>query len=894
MEANLDLPVERIKGASERILKPLHHLGIRTVRDLLFTIPFRYDDFSHTVAIADAKPDETATVRGNIIAMNSARTWKKKMHVTEATIADASGSMKAVWYNQPFLARTLAVGKTVNLSGKIDANRVMQNPAYEVVGAKDDMTHTGRLVPVYRETRGLTSRWLRYLIKNALPLAVHLDDILPPDMLKRQGLPSLRDAIPHIHFPRTKHEAEQAKKRLAFEELFLFQMLMLEARANIKRAQATSVAFDLAFVKDFVGKLPFRLTDAQRAAAWEIIQDMEKPSPMNRLLEGDVGSGKTVVAAIAASNAAMQGWQCAFMAPTEILARQHFETFSKMCGHFPIRIGLLTGSGAWLFDADLQTSYKVPKAEIAKKVADGSLHILIGTHALIAHRGQTRTGTRTNADSSGVVFPKLALVVLDEQHRFGVQQRAKLVARGQTQTDARTDADYETPTNTDESQTNADFLYEDVTYKIRAALFKVKKELGLGHKEVAYQKALEMEFKTEGLVFEKEKSIAINYQQKKIALYRPDFIIENKVIVEIKALPYIGVIEERQVWNYLKGSLYKLALLVNFSSENVQIKRIIYDTARLRRSASDLRSSATVPHLLSMTATPIPRTLALALYGDLDISLLAEMPENRKKIETSVVAENSRAQAYAFMRRQVKQGRQAFIICPRIEDSQTNADLTQTNADYFRFRPNQHVNSRRSALLEVKTVKAEYERLSKNVFPDLRIAMLHGKMKPKEKELVMKDFKAAKTDILISTSVVEVGVDIPNASIMAIEGAERFGLAQLHQFRGRVGRAEHQSYCFLFTQSDAQEENKRLAAMVTCNDGFILAEKDLKIRGPGDLLGGRQSGLPDLVMASLTDAALIKSAREEASGLLARDPRLLKSPKLRERLAKFNAQIHFE
>src|SRR3989344_3687089 len=405
------LPVEKIKGVSERIVKPLHHLGIRTVRDLLLTAPFRYDDFSHTT-IARAQPNETATIRGSIIALDALRTWKKKMHITEATVEDASGSMKAVWYNQPFLARTLAVGTTVNLSGRVDADHVMQNPAYEVVGVRNDTTHTGRLVPVYRETRGLTSRWLRYLVKNALGFAATMDDVLQPEMLKRLGLPGMRAAIPHIHFPRTKEEAERAKKRLAFEELFLLQLLILQARAAIRRAAATSVPFDLAFVKDFVSKLSFRLTDAQRAAAWEIVQDMEKQTPMNRLLEGDVGSGKTVVAALAASNAAMRGWQCAFMAPTEILARQHFETFSKMCGHFPIRIGLLTASGAYVFDADLKTSYKIAKSELVKKISDGSLHILIGTHALIA---------------DSIVFPKLALVVLDEQHRFGVAQRAALV-----------------------------------------------------------------------------------------------------------------------------------------------------------------------------------------------------------------------------------------------------------------------------------------------------------------------------------------------------------------------------------------------------------------------------------------------------------------------------------
>lgn len=700
-EISPDSPIENLKGVSVKIIKPLAHLGIHSVKDLLLHLPFRYDDFSRIKYIGEIHPDETATIRGKIVSADQSRSWKKNMHIFQIVVADSTGSMKAIWYNQPFLARTLLPNKIVSLSGKINKDGIMQNPAHEIVTALGVATHTGRLVPVYRETSGITSRWLRYLIKNTLPVVDSLDEILPLPVLKQEGLPSLSVAVRYVHFPVNAQEADLAKKRFAFEELFLLQLLILQSRANMKQSHAPRVPFNLDFVKKFVTALPFLLTNAQRRAAWEIIQDMEKETPMNRLLEGDVGSGKTVVAAIAAFNAALQGYQCAFMAPTEILATQHFDTFIKLAGHSPFNISLLTGSGARLYDAELGKAYAITRAELAKKITNGTLHILIGTHALI---------------TGGFTFPNLALVILDEQHRFGVAQRAALL--------------------------------------------------------------------------EKKKA-------------------------------------------------------------------------------------EKVPHFLSMTATPIPRTLALALYGDLDVSLLNEMPKNRKKIETRIVKAHERKKEYAFISSQIKLGRQAFVICPRIEVAETATPRTIAQA-------------------EVKTVKEEYRKLSEEIFPDLRIAMLHGKMKPKEKEKVMSDFKNGETDILVSTSVVEVGVDISNASVMAIEGSERFGLAQLHQFRGRVGRAEHQSYCLLFTGSESAEENRRLSAMVKSSDGFALAEHDLKIRGPGDLLGGRQSGLPDLTMASLTDVALIKSARDAAAQILAKDPVLAKFPKLKKHLAQFNAKVHFE
>ncbi|MEK7520069.1 MAG: ATP-dependent DNA helicase RecG, partial [Patescibacteria group bacterium] len=468
-------------------------------------------------------------------------------------------------------------------------------------------------------------------------------------------------------------------------------------------------ARDIETIKSFLTTLPFSLTPSQKRSAWEIMQNMAKPSPMNRLLEGDVGSGKTVVAAIAALHAATHGFQTALMAPTEVLAQQHFATFMQLFANTRATVGLLTAHDAKIFDAELKTAYTVKKKEFHNFLKDGKLSVVVGTHALIA---------------SGVAFKNMGLVILDEQHRFGVSQRAALAAQ---------------------------------------------------------------------------------------------------------------------------------------------------NGAKL------------TPHFLSMTATPIPRTLSLTIYGDLDVSLLNEMPKNRKKIITRLVLPHERNTAYDFIRREVRAGRQVFVICPRIEPSQRPEDEQKTAASFVRNRWN-----------DTKAVKEEYEKLHKTIFPDLRVAMLHGKLKAKEKEQVMREFKEGTTNILVSTSVVEVGVDVPNATVMMIEGAERFGLAQLHQFRGRVGRAHHQSYCLLFSEHDIPSENRRLKALAECDNGFELAEKDLAIRGPGDFFGGRQSGFPDLTMASLTDLPLIKVAREEAARLLAKDPILSAHHKIKQRVADFRARVHLE
>lgn len=712
---SLNDPVEKISRVGGSVyLKKLHQLGVKTVRDLLFYFPHRYDDFSNLVLIRDLKPDENATIRGKILSVSSSYVYGKRMSVTDCFVEDSSGTIRAVWFNQPFLINTFKAGQIVNLSGKLSFRKkeaYLSNPSYEIIGRdgraeKSEINHTARFVPVYPETKGLTSRRLRYVIRPLLFLADKIADYLPEEIKQGRDMISLGEAISQIHFPASEEAADKAKKRLAFDEIFLIQLFLLQEKVELKQKPATAISLNVALIKKLVDSLPFRLTDAQKKAGWRILQDMAKPRAMNRLLEGDVGSGKTVVAAMASLNAAAGGFQTAFLAPTEILARQHYEKISKMLELFDLKIAFLSGS--------------LPPREaekIIQKTATGEIQILIGTHSIIQER---------------VKFKKLALAVVDEQHRFGVRQRAKLAGRD---------------------------------------------------------------------------------------------------------------------------------------------------------------GAGTVSHFLSMTATPIPRTLALALYGDLDISRLDEMPKGRQKIVTKIIPPSKRQKAYEFILNEVKKGRQVFVVCPRIENMNPAIALAKAGKQETRINK---TGQQKLLTAEVKAVKEEYKKLSEEIFPELKIGMLHGKQKPKEKELTMKQFNAGIIDILVSTSVVEVGVDVPNATVMMIEGADRFGLAQLHQFRGRVGRGEHQSYCLLFGDSADRQTNKRLEALVKCDDGFALAEKDLAIRGPGDFYGSRQWGLPELKIASLTDLPLIQTAREEAARLLQKDPVLRNYPLLKQKLLAFKEKVHFE
>lgn len=767
MQPTLQTLIEQLPYVGPNYVKRLKHLGIKNVKDLLFHFPHRYDDFSQITPIKDINLDEKVTIQGKILEIKSTRTWRKRMTLTEAIVKDDTGAIKAVWFNQPYLINYLFKGQLASLSGKARISKdelILSNPAYEVLRSKSAITlHTARLVPVYPETQGLSSRWLRYKIQSILHLTNKFQDFLPVEIKKNQKLLDLPQALKQIHFPQNQTLAQSAKKRLAFNELFLIQLFSLKQKKQWQEQKSYPIAFPEKTIKDFVKSLPFKLTSAQRIAAWQIFQDMEKTTPMNRLLEGDVGSGKTVVAALAALAAIKNGFQTALMAPTEILAKQHFENIVKFLDNTevnPVRskppevtttplartsngvkIGLLTSGETFI-----NNSAKIKKTEITRLVSGGTISLLIGTHSLLQET---------------IKFKNLALVVIDEQHRFGVEQRAKLQQQ---------------------------IIQDD----------------------------------------------------------------QDKII----------------------------------------------------------------PHLLTMTATPIPRTLALTVYGDLDLSVLNEMPKGRQEIITKVVAPANRMLAYEFIRKQTKQGRQVFVICPRIEIAENPANSNQNLPPNLPRTMNTLIVSPRNSeqksqmeilqsyerqsmvrgllVNEVKSVEKEYEKLSQKIFPDLRIAKLHGKLKSKEKNEIMNKFKNREIDIIVATSVIEVGIDIPNATIMMIEGSERFGLAQLYQFRGRVGRGQHQSYCFLFTDSNSTTTHKRLKAIINAKNGFELAQKDLEIRGPGQFLGTRQWGMPDLTMASITDQELIQQTRNEAQKILEQDFELKKFPLLKEEIKNFQAQIHFE
>jgi len=699
---SLSTPIEKIPKIGPVYKKKLKKIGIKSVRDLLFHFPRRYEDFSNLIPISKIKINEICTIQGKVLAIETTRTWKKKMFLTEAIIQDKTGVIKAVWFNQPFLTNIIKKENNLVLAGKVvlkDNQIYMSNPVYEKIKSEKELIHTGRLVPVYPETEGLSSRWLRYILKPLLEKFKNkIPEVIPLEILKKEKLLPISEALWQIHFPDNKDLAKKAQERFSFEELFLIELFVLKQRTKLSKEKAVPISLNLELIKKFVSQLPFKLTDAQKKAAWQILKDLEKPKPMNRLLEGDVGSGKTVVATIATLLVSKAGFQVAFMAPTEILAKQHFQEVSKLLENFNLNIGLLTGKQDQFRSKKLKNEIiEISRRKILEKIEKGEIDILIGTHALIQDK---------------VKFKKLALVIVDEQHRFGVEQRAKLC-----------------------------------------------------------------------------------------------------------------------------------------------------------------KSSEFVPHLLSMTATPIPRTLALTIYGDLDLSLIDQLPKGRKKIITKLISPKDREKAYDFIKKEVKEGRQVFVVCPRIEKNE---------------------QKKNSAWAEVKAVTEEYEKLSKEIFPEFRVAILHGKMATKEKEKIMRNFKEKKIDILVSTSVIEVGIDVPNASIMMIEGAERFGLAQLHQFRGRVGRGKYQSYCFLFTDSPAKKTRQRLKALITSEDGFKLAEKDLEIRGPGDFAGTRQWGIPDLMMNSLRDVKLVEKTRQAAKELLEKDPDLKKHPFLQKRLKDFEERIHLE
>ena len=663
----------------------LEKLGIYTYMDFLFHLPSRYEDYSIESQIASAQPGETVTVKGRVLDVKSQYLRGARIKtIQKATIADESGMMDLVWFNQPYLTKTIVRNATISASGRVEKfgrSISIQSPIYEII--YNDTTshiHTARLIPVYPETEGITSKWLRRQIHAILETQKDsLKEYLPASLIEKNSFVKFEKAIREIHFPKDFKEVQAARERLAFDELFLMQLAVLTRRQSWLQNQATTPfkihAFDKQMGK-LIKSLPFELTSAQKKAVDEIMHDLEKDKPMNRLLQGDVGSGKTVVSTIAMYLAHLNGFQSVLMAPTEILAQQHFKTASNLLAPLGVKVDLVTGSN----------KLKARKQEAgSRKQEDKSFDILIGTHAVLSEK---------------VIFKKLGLIVIDEQQRFGVEQR--------------------------------------------------------------------------------------------------------------------GIIRQ-------KGNN---------------------------------------PHLLTMTATPIPRTVALTMYGDLDLSYLNEMPHGRKRVKTWLVPPEKRNSAYAWIKKELKETRsQVFIVCPFIEVSES--------------------------MNTVKAAAKEFERLKTEVYPDLKLALLHGKMKGREKDEILQEFRKGESDILVATPVVEVGIDIPNATIIMIEASERFGLAQLHQLRGRVGRGDKQSYCLLFADSKNPQTLHRLKAMETIYSGAELAELDLRLRGAGNIYGTAQHGVPKLKVATFSDTQLIQKAKHEADQIF---QNLEQYPQLQEKLKEITTK----
>lgn len=710
--------------------KALARLGLTVVSDLLFYFPERYTGQSVLKMIRDLEGGETATVYGEISKLNIRKSFKTKVPMAEAVLDDGTGKLKITWFNQAFIGKMLHDVQKVTLTGKVSDGKYglsMSNPEYEKgksmpIDTHDSLFYSGGNTkdfsfPVYRETKGITSKWMYHAIEKIIGsgLVSKLVEYIPEEILKKYHLPKLSTALIWIHMPQADRDAQAARKRFAFEEVFMIQLEKAREREENREKKSFKIAVDQKDIADFTSRFPFEMTAGQSRAINEVFSDFGREYPMSRLLEGDVGSGKTAIAATAAYSVIQNrppknvghsvsnirqdfgNLQVAYMAPTEILANQHFESFIKYFTHTGIQVGLITGASCKKFPSKSNPNEwtNISKAQLLKWVANGEIPILIGTHALIY---------------KSVKFKHLALAIVDEQHRFGTKQRGKLA----------------------------------------------KKE---------------------------------------------DF----------------------------------------------------------------------APHFLSMTATPIPRTLALTIYGDLDLTLLDEMPKGRKQIITEIIMPDKREQTYDFIKSEMKNGRQLYVICPRIDEPDPDNAMS----------------------LQAKSVVAEAGRLKKSVFPDKTIGILHSKMTKTEKESVMEEFSEGRIDILCATSVVEVGVNVPNATMIIIEGAERFGLAQLHQLRGRVIRSNHQAYCFVMPNTESEKSVKRLEALKTAKNGFELSELDLKLRGSGDLAGMKQWGVSDLGMEAIKNMKMVEAARNEAREIITKNL-LPKFPLLQSEFLRREKKIHFE
>lgn len=671
----LESKVEELKGVGEAVNKKLANLGIFTIKDLIFNYPRKYDDYSNVVEIRRLKPGPV-TVRV-AIKQATGRYVSRGMHITEAVASDTTGSVRLIWFNQPYRAAGLKHDNEYYVSGEFALRRQrlsIQNPSIELV--ENFPVSTARIVPIYRETKGIKSHQIRKLLREAKSLIDLLPESLPEWLVTSEKLMSRHEAVLAMHFPKDNHQLSMAKKRLGFEEVFELTLAALLNKRELLGEHALNIQFDQALAVKFVKSLPFTLTDAQRRVIWQIYKDMELDHPMNRLVEGDVGSGKTVVAVMSALMVMKHGFQVSLMTPTELLARQHAETIHKMLKPLGSseEVVLLVGG---------MSATQKRMAHVA--ITSGKAKFIVGTHALIAEK---------------INMHKLGLIIIDEQHRFGVEQRKKLQAKA-------------------------------------------------GH----------------------------------------------------------------------------------------------------------------MPHVLSLTATPIPRSLALTLYGELDISVVDTKPVGRKAIITKIVSPNSRAQLYKIIDKELENGRQMFVVCPLISDSE---------------------------VLNAESVEKVYDTLRTTSFKRRRVGLLHGRMKSDLKDSVMHQFANGELDILVSTTVIEVGVNVPNATVMLVENAERFGLAQIHQLRGRVGRSDQQGYCYLML-GDSSQPSRRLQALESSDDGFVLAELDLEIRGPGAIYGQMQHGALDLRVAKLTDTRLISAARAAAHTFIDKQEKLVQYKQLQSHVNRLRA-----